>query len=78
VTRESGVSTERFGMTFKDGTVEEIRRSVAEMANTSATECRRMAEGAYQTAITRYTLDRYVHNIEEILRKILKDDDPLR
>jgi glycosyltransferase involved in cell wall biosynthesis len=73
VTRESGVSTEGLGMTFREATVEEIQRCVLEMANTPPEVCRKMAKDAYQTAITRYTLERYIHNMEQILRTILAE-----
>jgi len=71
ISRDVGLDTEDFGVTFRHDSVESIRRVVSDMANASPDVCRRMAREAYYQACTRYTLDSFSRNIERILRTIL-------
>jgi glycosyltransferase involved in cell wall biosynthesis len=73
VSRETGVDTDGFGVTFKECSIDVIRQVVTDMAKQPPDVLRRMAQEAFRQASTRYSLDSFSKNIERILRIILNE-----
>jgi len=73
VSREVGVDTNDFGVTFEESSVDIIRQVVTNMAKQPPHILRRMAQEAYRQACARYSLNSFSKNIERILRVILSE-----
>jgi len=73
VSREAGIDTDDFGVTFEDCSVDVIRQVVTAMAEQPAEPLRWMAQEAFRQACTRYSLDSFGENIERLLATILSE-----
>lgn len=72
VSQETGVDTENFGTTLAYCDVADIRLAALSFANFPPEVCRRMAQEAYHQTQTRYTLNAFRENIEQLLRTVIR------
>ncbi len=73
VSRETGIDTDDFGVTFEDCSVDTISQVVTDMAKRPPDALQQMAQEAFDQASTRYSLDSFSENVERILRMILNE-----
>ena len=71
VSRETGIDTDDFGVTFEKCSIDEIRQVITDMAKQPPGILRHMAQEAFKQTRIRYSLDSFSQNIERILRTIL-------
>ena len=74
LTREAGIDTEDFGVTFRDDSLEEIERVVREVSELSEEWHREHSSRTRRAAETKYSEDAFLKRWREILGEILGRD----
>ncbi len=76
VSRESSVDTHDFGMTLRDCSVEEIRKTIVELSSSSTETLKERAMASWEHANTVHTRESFTEAYRTFLREIVENKRP--